>query len=89
MTNAMPASPATDVSPAHHLLALMFDHIQTHLIRVAAQLRIADLLQDGPQPLAVRAEATSTDTSALARVMRALTDHGLVAEPATGQFTCQ
>ena len=89
MTNAMPASPAPDVSRAHHLLALMFGHVQTHLIRVAAQLRIADLLQDGPQPLAVLAEATSTDTSVLARVMRALTDLGLVAEPAIGQLTCQ
>jgi hypothetical protein len=89
MTNAIPASPAPDVSAAHHLLALMFGHIQTHLIRVAAQLRIADLLQDDPQPLAVLAEATSIDTAALTRVTRALTDHGLVAEPATGQFTCQ
>jgi len=43
MTNAMPASSAHDVSRAHHLLALMFGHVQTHLIRVAAQLRIADL----------------------------------------------
>jgi DNA-binding IclR family transcriptional regulator len=67
----------------------MFGHIQTRLIRVAAQLRIADLLQDAPQPLAVLAEAMSTDTSALARVMRTLTDLGLVAEPATGQFTGQ
>ena len=89
MTNAIPVSPAPNVSPAHHLLALMFGHIQTRLIRVAAQLRIADLLQDGPQPLAVLAEATSTDTSALVRVMRVLTDLGLVAEPATGQFTCE
>ena len=89
MTNAMPASLAPDVSRAHHLLALIFGHVQTHLIRVAARLRLADLLQDGPQPLAVLAEATSTDTSALARIMRALTDLGLVAEPATGQFTCQ
>ena len=49
MTNAMPASPAPDVSRAHHLLALMFGHVQAHLMRVAAQLRIADLLQDGPR----------------------------------------
>jgi DNA-binding IclR family transcriptional regulator len=89
MTNAMPASPAPNVSPAHHLLALMFGYVQTHLLRVAARLWIADLLQDGPQPLAVLAEATSTDTSALARVMRALTDLGLVAEPAIDQLTCQ
>ena len=70
MTNAMPASLAPDVSRAHHLLALIFGHVQTHLMRVAARLRLADLLQDGTQPLAVLAEATSTDTSTLARVYR-------------------
>jgi len=89
MTNAMPASLAPDVSRAHHLLALIFGHVQTHLMGVAARLRLADLLQDGPQPLAVLAEATSADTSTLARVMQARTDLGLVAEPAIGQLTCQ
>jgi hypothetical protein len=89
MTNAMPASLAPDVSHAHHLLALIFGHVQTHLMRGAARLRLADLLQDGPQPLAVLAEATSTDTSILARVMQARTDLGPVAEPAIGQLTCQ
>jgi hypothetical protein len=88
MTNALPASPAPDVPPAHQLLAMMFGHVQTHVIRVAAQLRIADLLQDGPKPLAALAAATGTDAAALARVMRALTDLGLVVETATGQFTC-
>jgi hypothetical protein len=88
MTNAMPASPAPDVPPTHQLLAMMFGHVQTHVIRVAAQLRIADLLRDGPKPLAALAESTGTDAVALARVLRALTDLGLVAEYATGQFTC-
>jgi hypothetical protein len=51
-------------------------------MRVVARLRLAEILQDGPQLLAVLAEATSTDTSALARVMQARTDLGLVADPA-------
>lgn len=88
MTNAMPAPHSPDVPPAHHLLAMMFGNVQTQLIRVAAQLRIADLLKDGPKPIAALAEATGTDASALARVMRALTDLGLVVETATRQFTC-
>lgn len=88
MTNAMPGSHSLDVPPAHHLLAMMFGNVQTQLIRVAAQLRIADLLKDGPQPIAALAEATGTDASALTRVMRALTDLGLVVETATRQFTC-
>ena len=80
---------APPVSRAHHLLALTVGHVQTHLMRAVARLRLAELLQDGPQPLAVLAEATSTDASALARIMRARTDLGLVAEPAIGQLTCQ
>src|SRR2546425_6632097 len=88
MMNAMPAPHSPDVPPAHHLLAMMFGTVQTHLIRVAAQLRIADLLKDGPQPITALAEATGTDASALARVMRALTDLGLMVETETRQFTC-
>lgn len=88
MTNALPASYSPDVPPAHHLLAMMFGTVQTHLIRVAAQLRLADLLKDGHKSIAELAEATGTDASALTRVMRALTDLGLVVETATRQFTC-
>lgn len=72
MTNTMTAAPAPDVPPAHHLLAMMFGHAQTHLICVAAQLRLADSLQGGPQPLAALAQTTGTDAAALARVLQAL-----------------
>src|SRR5262245_10033136 len=88
MTNTLPTSPFPEVPPAQHLLALMFGTVQAHLIRVAAQLRIADLLQDGPQSIAMLAEATGADASALARVMRALTDLGLVVETPIRQFIC-
>lgn len=88
MMNAMPAPHSPDGPPAHSLLSLMFGTVQTHLIRVAAQLRIADLLKDGPQSIAALAEATGTDASALARVLRALTDLGLMVETETRQFTC-
>lgn len=86
MTDAMPTSPVSDVPPAHHLLAMMFGHVQTHLLRVAAQLRLADLLQGGPKPLAALAEATGTDAAALARVLGALTALGLVVETEAQQF---
>jgi hypothetical protein len=58
MTNAIPASHSSDVPPAHHLLALMFGTVQTQLVRVAAQLRIADHLKDGPQPIVALVTAT-------------------------------
>jgi hypothetical protein len=88
MTNILSVSHSPDIPPAHHLLAMMFGTVQTQLIRVAAQLRIADLLKDGPKSIATLAEATCTDASALARVMRALTALGLVLETETDQFTC-
>jgi hypothetical protein len=88
MTHAMPASPAPDASPIHRLLAMMMGTVQTQLICVAAQLWIADLLKDGPKPIATLAEATGTDASALARIMRTLTELGLVTETETHQFTC-
>lgn len=88
MMNTVPASHSPDVPTVHHLLAMMFGTVQTHLIRVAAQLRIADLLKDGPKSIAELAEATGTDASALARVMRALTDLSLMMETETHQFTC-
>ena len=88
MTNTLPAPHSPAVSPTHDLLSMLFGMVQTQLLRVAAQLQIADLLKDGPQPLATLAQATGTDASALARVLRALSDLGLVEETATGQFIC-
>lgn len=88
MTNAFPTFSSPEVSPAHRLLAMMFGTVQAQLVRVAAQLRIADLLKDGPQSLTTLAEATGIPASPLARVLRALADLGLVQETATDQFRC-
>jgi len=88
MTTTLPTSQSPDVSPAHHLLAMMFGTVQAQLVRVAAQLRIADHLKDGPQPIAALAAATGIPPLALARVLRALADLGLVLETETDQFTC-
>jgi predicted transcriptional regulator len=88
MTKTLPPSQSPDVSAAHHLLAMMFGTVQAQLIRVAAQLRIADLLKDGPQPITALAEATGIPASPLARVLRALTDLGVVEETEADQFRC-
>lgn len=88
MTKTLPTAQSSDVSPAHRLLAMMFGTVQTQLVRVAAQLRIADHLKDGSRPLVALAEETGIPPLALARVLRALADLGLIREMETDQFIC-
>jgi hypothetical protein len=56
----------------------------TQCIHVAAELGIADLVKDGPRSVEDLASATSTDASALHRVMRALASAGIFRETDAG-----
>jgi hypothetical protein len=58
----------------------------TQPVHVAAKLGIADLLQDGPQPVSALAAAVRAHPRALYRLLRALASLGLFAETADGQF---
>lgn len=58
----------------------------TQLVHVAAKLGIADLLQDGPQPVSALATAVRAHPRALYRLLRALASLGLFAETANDQF---
>jgi hypothetical protein len=55
-------------------------------VYVAAKLRVADCLADGPQPVAALAEATGTDPRSLYRLLRALASVGIFSEEDAGQF---
>ncbi len=88
MTDVLPAQQAPAVPPAHPLLAMMLNAAQSQLLRVAAQLGIADVLHEGPKTVPELAAATGTQASALSRIMRALLCLDLVAETAPQQFTC-
>jgi ubiquinone/menaquinone biosynthesis C-methylase UbiE len=55
-------------------------------IYVAAKLGIADLVKDGPQPVAALAEATGTHAPSLYRVLRALAGVGVFVENQDGRF---
>lgn len=81
-----PVSTALTLSPAQNLLAMLMGNVQTQLIRVAAQLGLADLLKDGPKGVEELAKATGANVSALHRVMRALVDLGLVVETDAKKF---
>src|SRR5262249_23216226 len=77
-----------DVSPAQKLLTMALGIVQTQLLNVAAQLKLADRLKDGPRSTAELAEATGMDPPTLSRVMASLARVGVFAETAPGQFAC-
>lgn len=86
MTKTLSPSQSPEGSPMHQLLAMMLGTVQAQLVRAAAQLRIADLLKDGPQSIATLAEATQIPATSLARVLRALAALCLVQETAPDLF---
>jgi hypothetical protein len=56
------------------------------MISVAAQLRIADLLEDGPRRCDELAAVTETRAPSLFRLLRALASVGIFAEKHDGRF---
>jgi SAM-dependent methyltransferase len=72
---------------AWQTLAPITDLVTPMAVRVAATLRLADLMADGTEHLEDLAERTGTDVDALGRMMRHLACHGIFAEPSPGRFT--
>jgi hypothetical protein len=69
------------------LIARLFDgYLSTQLLYVAAQLRLADLLRDGPRSSAELAASTGTSPDTLHRVLRGLVVDGAFDEDADGRF---
>jgi hypothetical protein len=71
---------------AWQLLAASTDLVTPMAVRVAATLRLADLIAGGAEQLGELAERTGTDADALGRMLRHLTCHGVFAEPSAGRF---
>jgi hypothetical protein len=65
---------------------LINGHIPSMLISVAAKLRIADHLRDGPQSVTTLATRTDTHEDSLYRLLRALTEIGVFAEEPDRRF---
>jgi hypothetical protein len=59
----------------------------THVVGLAARLRIADHLADEPKTAAELAALVKADVSALARFLRALMGLGLLVEDSSGHFS--
>ncbi len=82
------SSPLTQQSPdpGQQLLQLAFGYSVSACINVAARLKIADLLKDGPRPVRELAAAASVQEDALYRVLRALASFGIFVETAPRTF---
>ena len=74
-------------SSAWARLAPVTDLVTPMAVRVAATLRLADLVAGGTDRVDELAARTDTDADALGRLLRHLTHHGVFAEPSPGRFT--
>ena len=72
--------------PAAFLLAVSGQVLLARALGVAAQLRIADLLSDGPKDAAQLGRASGSDAPALYRILRLLASHEVFAEDESGRF---
>ena len=68
------------------MLNLTIGHWVARLIYVAAKLKLADLLKDGPRTTAQLATATGVQAPALYRILRTLASVGVFAETKGGRF---
>jgi ubiquinone/menaquinone biosynthesis C-methylase UbiE/predicted transcriptional regulator len=83
---ANPINQAAGPSPQAVMMRLLTGYWITQALHVAAQLGIADLLKDGPQPITRLAEATGAHGRSLYRLLRALAGEGVFVEDAQGRF---
>ena len=72
---------------AWQVLAPITDLVTPMAVRVAATLRLADVMAAGAERVEDLAERTGTDAGALGRMLRHLACHGVFAEPSPGRFT--
>jgi hypothetical protein len=71
---------------AWQTLAPLIDLVTPMAVRVAATLRLADLMDDRTVGVAELAEQSDSDPDALARLLRHLVAHGMFVEPSPGEF---
>lgn len=68
------------VSPQVGVLRMIYGAVTTRLIALAAELAVADLVEDGPRPVDDLSRSTGTDADALYRVLRTLAGIGVFTE---------
>lgn len=75
-----------DQSTAFALLDLIQGSVITQALYVAAELRLADILREGPLAPAEIARRADADPDAVARLLRVLSGYSVFAEADDGQF---
>lgn len=80
------ATPQTTVPPPMALYQIGTGHYFSRALALAAKLRLADLLADGPRHYGELAEATGTHAPSLNRVLRLLASVGIFSEQEGGTF---
>ena len=81
--NAVPP----EVAASQLVFQLATGYIASSALYVAAKLRVADRLADGPRPVADLAAAAGANEDALYRVLRSLASLGVFEEVSPGTFT--
>src|SRR5262249_29259063 len=76
----------SSVAPEAVIWDVLRGALTTRALAIAADLRIADALANGPRPVAEAARDVDADVNALHRVLRALASDGIFAEERPGVF---
>lgn len=74
-------------TPRQQLAQMITSYWASQSIHVAAKLKLADLVQDGPKTAEQLAQATRTQPQALYRLLRALSSVEIFAEDEQGRFS--
>jgi O-methyltransferase domain len=85
MAEVTPTQPEA-LSPQAQLIQMSWAHQISSLIRVAAELKLADHLAEGPKSAEQLAQLTATQGPALYRVMRTLASMGVFTEDERHRF---
>jgi hypothetical protein len=80
------SQPAQGPAPADLIMQMATGYSAASCLNVAVQLKIADLVAAGPQPIAALARAAQANEDALYRVLRALAGMGIFTEAAPRTF---
>jgi orsellinic acid C2-O-methyltransferase len=85
MTSTLPDQ-AEKIRNRAALIEVIGGYMASQALRLAAELRIADLIHDGVDTSAALAEATGSHEPSLHRLLRMLAAVGITTEPAPGRF---
>jgi hypothetical protein len=86
MTSTAPSSIPERMRNRAALIELIGGYMAAHSLGLAAELKIADLINDGVCTSAELAEATGTHEPSLHRLLRTLAAVGITTEPEPGRF---